>query len=121
MAETETLEPPAKTLEERAKLSREELVKLLTTPLDPALDYYDATASIEAMANHIRDLHKLINYLFEAQGIQAASIIQIREMQAAHRGAIEFLADMAGAETDEGPLVGIKKPGLVGPDGKRIS
>lgn len=95
--------------------SREELVALLSKPLDPKLDYYDATPAIEAIANHLRGLHKLINYLFHTAGLQGASVLQLREMQAAQAGAIEFLAGVVGAEPDEGPLAGIKPAALILP------
>lgn len=73
-------------------MDKAELKSLLETPLDPNLDYSDATASIEAIANHIRDLHKLINYLFESVAIQGASVISLRKKS------IEFEADLLAAD-----------------------
>lgn len=102
-------------------MNREELQKLLETPLDPNLDYFDATASIEAMANHIRELHKLINFMFETMALQGQSILDLRQKQVAAKGAIEFLAELNGCETDEGPIAGVKAPALVGPDGRKLS
>lgn len=57
-------------------IPKEELQKLLETPLDPNLDYFDATPSIEAMAEHIRGLHKLINVLFESLTLQGSASIR---------------------------------------------
>lgn len=102
-------------------MDREKLVRILETPLDPNLDYFDATASIEAMANHIRELHKLINFMFETLALQGGSIIEVRKMQAAQKGAIEFIADAVGIEQDEGPIEAVRSPALVGPDGRKLS
>jgi hypothetical protein len=90
-----------------------ELQKLLETPLDPNLDYFDATASIEQIANHIRDLHKLINYLFESVALQGSSVIALRKEN------IELKADMLAAgiasTKGESELVGFDEPSLVIP------
>lgn len=87
-----------------------EMEQLLKTELDPNLDYYDATASIKAMAEHIRGLHKLINFLSTSLVTQGASLIEQRERQAMQQGAIETLANMVGAEQDNGTnLIGFDK------------
>jgi hypothetical protein len=97
-------------------VTKEELKTLLETPLDPDLDYFDATASIKAMAEHIRDLHKLINYLFQNSGVQAAAIINIREKIIEHKGAIELVADAIFGEDQTKPkLVGFGEPAIVMP------
>jgi hypothetical protein len=88
-------------------IDKEELKTLLETPLDPNLDYYDATASIEAMAKHIEGLHKLINVMFESLATQGASLIRL------HHKSIELEGDMAkaGIGTKSG-LIGIPRPKL---------
>lgn len=102
-------------------MNKEELQKLLETPLDPNLDYFDATKSIEAMANHIRELHKLITFMFETLAVQGGSILDLRQKQVAQKGAIEFLAGVSGCEMDEGPIEAVRSPALVGPDGRKLS
>lgn len=103
-------------------MDREELKDLLEKPLDPELNYFDATPAIEKMAEQIRNQHRLIVYLFEALAIQGQSVIEVRQMQAAQRGAIETLADELGLEQeDEGPLEAVRAPALVGPDGRKLS
>lgn len=72
-------------------IPKEELQKLLETPLDPNLDYFDATPSIEAMAEHIRGLHKLINVMFESLTLQGASAIRNSE------AIVEIKADLLSA------------------------
>jgi hypothetical protein len=105
----------ADTPEEKVQLTREELVELLSKPLDPNLDYFDATPAIQAIAEAVRNQHRLIEFLFHTLGIQGKTLIDVREMQGAQAGAIEFLAGLTGAEPDEGPLVGIKPPAIVMP------
>jgi hypothetical protein len=101
-------------------MTRDELQALLETPLDPNLDYYDATKSIEAMANHVRDLHKLVNFMFETLALQGGSIIDLRKHVVAQKEAIEALANMlspAGENPfqplppapDRPKIIGIKK------------
>lgn len=103
-------------------MDREELKDLLETPLDPNLDYFDATASITAMAEQLRNQHRLIVYLFEALAIQGQSLISVRQMQAAQRGAIEVMADELGLEGNEdGPIEAVRAPALVGPNGRKLS
>lgn len=60
-------------------MDKRELLDLLQQPLNPDLDYYDATASIEAMANHIRGMHKVMNHAFLLLGQQAKAIIALRK------------------------------------------
>lgn len=99
------------------KLTKDQLAELLKTPLDPNLDYYDATASIEAMANHIRDLHKLINYLFQSVALQGAAVLDIREKMGEHKTAIERAVDIAlGADDEPHGLVGFDAPKIVVPN-----
>ena len=104
---------------DNVKISREELAKLVQTPLDPDLDYFDATGSIEAMAEHIRGLHKLITFMFQSLGIQGAAIIDMRTKMVEHKDAIELLAGIVAPEDDSGKLVGLDPPELVGFDTKR--
>lgn len=92
------------------RLTKEELAELLRTPLDPDLDYFDATASIEALSNHVRGLHKLINTMFESLALQGRSIIDLR------REIVEIKGDLLAAgvnrkEPDSG-LVGFGKKTL---------
>lgn len=75
-------------------MDKAELSKLLSTPLDPTLDYVDATASIAAMAEHIRGLHKLINAMFESLALQGASILALR------RQIVEIKGDLLAAGID---------------------
>lgn len=70
-------------------MDKKEMIALLETPLDPNLDYYDASGSIEVIAKHIDGLHKLINALFENLAIQGASILAVR------RKLVELEADFA--------------------------
>lgn len=107
--------------EEKTLPTKDELVAMLSKPLDPDLDYFDATPCLIAIAEVVRNQHRLIEFLFETMGIQGNSILQIREMQAAQKGAIEFLADMVGAEKDAGPLVDIKAPALVNLNGEKLN
>ena len=72
-------------------IGKEELKRLLETPLDPNLDYYDATASIETMAKHIEGLHKLIGVMFESLAQQGSSLIRM------HSEIVEMKADLARA------------------------
>jgi hypothetical protein len=98
-------------------MERAELEKLLKTELDPNLDYYDATASIEAMAEHIRGLHKLINFLATSLMTQGQSIIDIRTKMVEHKGAIELLAAIVCPEEDDRPkLIGFDEPKIVRPN-----
>ena len=92
------------------KVTKEELAKLLKTPLDPNLDYYDATASIEAMAEHIRGLHKLIGVMFESLTLQGASCIAVR------KDIVEIKADLLAA----GIASTKDEPAIVMPDKKII-
>ena len=69
--QSQTIPPP--------KMSKEEIAAILKTPLDPNLNYFDATPCIEAMAEHIRGLHKLINFMFESLAIQGQSVIGTRK------------------------------------------
>lgn len=99
-------------------MTREELTQLVSTPLDPNLDYFDATASIEAMAKHIRGLHKLIEYMFQSLGIQGAAIIDVRTKMVEHKEAIELLGSIVAPEDDSGKLV-VGLPELVGFDKRK--
>ena len=94
-------------------MDREELKKLLETPLDPNLDYFDATGSIEAIAEHLRSLHKLVTYLAQSLTIQAASIIALRKEN------VEIKADLlaAGIASTKGDseLVGFDEPSIIVP------
>lgn len=109
--------PEEKTADRPVPLDKEEFARLLQTPLDPNLDYYDATASIEAMAEHIRGLHKLINYFFNSLVQQGTSILDIREKMIEHKNAIETVADaMFGDDEDKRPrLIGFDEPKIVIP------
>lgn len=90
-----------------------EMKLLLETPLDPRLDYFDATASIEAIADHLKGLHKLIRFLATSLAQQGQTILELRQGQGVQQAAIETLADMVGAERDEPQkLVGFDKPKL---------
>lgn len=107
----------AKTESQAMPLTKEEFAKLLSTPLDPDLDYFDATASIEAMAEHIRGLHKLIDYFFRSLVQQGTSILDIREKMIEHKNAIELVADgVFGDDDDSKPsLIGFEEPKIVMP------
>lgn len=96
-------------------LSKEEFAKLLKTALDPDLDYFDATKSIEAMAEHIRGLHKLINYFFVSLTQQGAAILDIREKMVEHKGAIEMIGDAVFDEDNRPSLIGFEEPKIVIP------
>ena len=104
-------------IEETAPLqgmSKEELAGLLKTPLNPDLDYFDATASFAAMAEHIRGLHKLIGVMFQSLTVQGVAIIDIRKKMVEHKEAIEGIGTMIGGDDPEGPgLVGFDKPKIV--------
>ncbi len=90
-----------------------EMKALMETPLDPNLDYFDATGSIKVVAEHIRGLHKLIDFLSQTLVAQGNAIIELRSRQAVQQGAIETLANMAGAEQEGGSgLIGFEKPKL---------
>lgn len=93
--------------------SKEELAELLRTPLDPNLDYLDATASIEAISEHIRGLHKLVNFLAQTLVQQGASILELRQQ------AIEVRADLgaAGVERQDGKA----KPAIIMPPKLRMN
>jgi hypothetical protein len=83
-------------------VSKEELARLLSTPLSPDLDYFDATASIEAMAEHIRGLHKLIGVMFESLTLQGQSVIS------QYKSIVEIKGDLAAAGVPRGeeePLI----------------
>ena len=90
-----------------------EMEALLRTPLDPDLDYVDATASIAAIAEHVRGLHRLIEFLSTTIVAQGSSLIEARKKL------IELEADMGAARI--GPserqspssLIGFDKPTLV--------
>jgi hypothetical protein len=92
-------------------MDREELKRLLETPLDPNLDYFDATGSIEALAEHLRDQHKLIKYLTESLVMQASSIIALRKEN------VEIKADLLAAgiasTKGESELVGFDEPSII--------
>lgn len=72
-------------------MDKAELKMLLATPLDPDLDYFDATASIEAMANHIRGLQNLIKFLADTMALQGQAIIDMRKEN------VEVQADLLAA------------------------
>lgn len=95
--------------------SKDELVAMLSKPLDPDLNYFDATPAIEAIAIAVRNQHRLIEFLFHTLGAQGQTLIDVRTMQGAQAGAIKFLANMAGAEPDEDALIGIKPPAIIMP------
>jgi len=97
-------------------MDKEELKRLLETPLDPTLDYFDATASIEAIANHIRDLHKLINYLASSMTLQAASIIALRKENVEIKG--DLLAAGIASTSGDSELVGFDEPSIIVPPKK---
>ena len=86
-------------------VNKEELKALLETPLDPNLDYYDATASIEAIAKHIEGLHKLIGVMFESLAQQGASVIRM------HAEIVELKADVAMLKDEQ-----TQKSALILPD-----
>lgn len=98
-------------------IDKVELARLLQTPLDPNLDYFDATASIEAIAEHIRGLHKLIGFLANSLMQQGVSILDIREKMIEHKNAIELVADAVyGDDDDRRPsLIGFEEPKIVMP------
>lgn len=96
-------------------LSKEQLAELLKTPLDPDLDYFDATKSIEAMAEHIRGLHKLINFLAGSLMQQGISILDIREKMIEHKNAIEMIGDAVFDEDSRPTLIGFEEPKIVMP------
>lgn len=96
-------------------MDKAELKVLLETPLDPNLDYFDATASIEAMANHIRGLHILIKFLADTLALQGQSIIEMRKEN------VEVQADLLAAgigttKQDEGSSIIMPNRELVRPN-----
>jgi len=93
------------------KLTKDEFRKLLATPLQPDLDYFDATASIEAMAEHIRGLHKLIGVMFESLTLQGQSVIATRQE------IIEIKADLlaAGIASTKDEGLDVKPPAIIMP------
>lgn len=104
-------------------MNRDELQALLETPLDPSLDYYDATKAIEVMANHIRDLQKLLVFLSETLALQGGSIIETRKHVIEQDKAIEALANMIspGGENPFQPLPPAPdRPRIVGCDPPKI-
>jgi hypothetical protein len=60
-------------------MDKGELKELLEKPLDPNLDYFDATPAIERIAEHLRGQHKLINFLANHAAQQAQSILELRK------------------------------------------
>lgn len=92
------------------RLTKEELAELLRTPLDPDLDYFDATPSIEALSNHVRGLHKLINVMFESVALQGASVLDIRREIVEIKG--DLLAAGIGRKEPDSGLVGFGKKTL---------
>lgn len=60
-------------------MEKGELKALLEQPLSPDLDYFDATPALEAIAEHIRGQHKLINFLANHTAQQAQSILELRK------------------------------------------
>lgn len=96
-------------------LGKEELARLLQTPLDPDLDYFDATKSIEAISEHIRGLHKLINFLANSLMQQGVSILDIREKMIEHKNAIEMIGDAVFDEDSRPTLIGFEEPKIVMP------
>lgn len=100
------------------EISKEQFRDLLEKPLDPNLDYFDATASIEAMAEHIRGLHKLIRVMFESLTIQGQSMIR------AHETLVEIKADLlaagiASTKDEDEKLVGFDKSSIIMPPNGR--
>ena len=96
-------------------MTTEEMKALLETPLDPDLDYFDATTSIEALAEHLRGLHKLIVALANGLVQRGLSIIELRQK------IIELEADMlahgvAATNKAETTLVGFDKPQVILPN-----
>lgn len=89
---------------ESKQMDRDEMRRILEQPLDPDLEYHDATASIETMANAIRDMHALTCHLAHCMATQAQSIIDMR------KEIIEIKADLSRA--------GVNKTGLIGLDRK---
>jgi len=94
-------------------MDREELKRLLETPLDPDLDYFDATKSIEAIAEHMRDLHKLIRYLADSIVLQHASIIALRKENVEIKG--DLLAANIASTKGDSELVGFEEPSIIMP------
>jgi hypothetical protein len=105
--------------DEPPKMTKEEVGAFLKQPLDPDLDYYDATNSIKAMADHVREMHRLVFFMFESLALQGASIIDVRQKMVEHKTAIENLADLFGAEEADDALIGLKKPAIIMPGGGR--
>src|SRR6476646_6744426 len=96
------------------EVSKEEFRDLLEKPLDPNLDYFDATASLEAMAEHIRGLHKLIRVMFESLTLQGQSAIDNR------KDVLEMKADMlaAGIASTKDEGLDVKPPAIIMPPRK---
>lgn len=61
-----------------------------------------------AEANELIDL--LVGYVVQ----HGAAIIDIRDKMATQEGAIEMVADIVAPRDDDGPLVGIAPPKLIG-------
>ena len=101
------------------KMSKEEVADFLKQPLDPNLDYFDATNSIKAMAEHMREMHRLVFFMFETLALQGASIIDVREKMVEHKTALETLANLFGADEPDDALIGLKKPAIIMPGGGR--
>lgn len=100
-------------------MDKGELQKLLETPLDPDLDYFDATRSIEAIAEHIRGLHKLINFLASSITVQHSAIIALRKENVEIKGDL-LMANIASTK-GESELVGFDEPAIVMPPQMRKS
>src|SRR5881392_3515472 len=96
-------------------MDKTELTELLSTPLDPDLDYVDATKALEVLGEHVRGLHKLIGYMFEALTTQGRAILDIREKMVEHKGAIELIANHVMPEDDRPGLIGFEEPAIVIP------
>lgn len=93
-------------------MNKNELKALLETPLDPNLDYFDATASIEAIAEHLRGLHKLVGFLCEGLATQGQSILELRREIVEIKGDLAQAGVARGEEPDSG-LIGFDKPDII--------
>lgn len=90
---------------EAKPMDRDELRRVLEQPLDPNLDYHDATASIEAMALALRDQHRLACHLAHCMAQQAQSILEMR------KEIIEVKADLMKAGVNRSGLIGFDQQG----------
>ncbi|MFL6728109.1 MAG: hypothetical protein ACJ8FS_16580 [Sphingomicrobium sp.] len=84
-------------------MTKEELQELIEKRVGP-------NPSHSELIEHVRRQEKLLDYIFAALGQQARSLLEQRDKLVDHTTAIESIANVLGAEPDDGSVIELPKP-----------